>query len=207
MRVIKLVFTLAIIIFWIALIQKEWGHLKLRMLNHFMPDSYEALNQMNNNPSEIDRKALARYTNYFRIITWVMPERSDGFELLGVCYYYLGKEAEARRALEKAIDFNPRFFWSHYNLGVLFYKRREFPQAAQAFKRALKASPQETFGHLLESKIYRDILRYNQFLKILPDEQFKLAYQQVLILEKVLTQKQFDPYITFPPGQWHLKMF
>ena len=188
MRFIKIAATLLVLMFWIVLVHKEWGGVKLKMLNHFMPGSYEELLRANTVGVPAGPRALEKYTRYFETLTWVMPKSSQGYELLGVCYFYSGKEERALKALQKAVFLNPRFFWSHYNLGILWLKKKDYPAAARSFEAATKLPPTETLTQIFNSRIYQDVLRSGG---LGPQELIKdlqTGYQQAAILFKITSQ-------------------
>ena len=205
MRYIKLAVTIAFFIFWVVLLQKEFAQVKLRLLNHFMPSSYEELLWVNGGGKEFDPKTLEKYSRYFQTLKWILPKHSEPYELLGVCYYYLGQDEKARKVLEKAVELNSNFFWSRYNLGVFYLKKQDYPRAAGHFKAALGVSPQETMAQIFQSKIYQDILRSNHLTAERLANQLRLGYQQAMIFLKLSSEGNTPPE-SFQ-NQLQLRMF
>ena len=114
---VKLAATIGFFILLIFVIQSEYKRLQLRILNHYLPEQYTDLIAWGEGPPNPDQ--LHKYTQYFRTIVRLMPNRSDGYEWLGWCYYHDGKVNQARKAFQKASELNPNFFWNYYNLGVI----------------------------------------------------------------------------------------
>ncbi|MSS73064.1 MAG: tetratricopeptide repeat protein [Candidatus Latescibacteria bacterium] len=59
----------------------------------------------------------------------------------GLMYRSLGHPREALKAFEEALEANPDIYQAHAELGVLYYERRDYDRAVQAYKTALRLNP------------------------------------------------------------------
>jgi len=88
--------------------------------------------------------------------------KGSAYGMLGFCYYHLGKHKEAVSFYRKALEINPYFFWFHYNLGVVYFKKGQYEQAAVSFKKAQDTVPKHNLKFIRASKvIYVPIVREN----------------------------------------------
>src|SRR6185436_367433 len=106
----------------------------------------------------INEKALKEYANYYEKITRYLPHQREAYVFLGFCYQYLGKIPEAAQAFQQAIQLDPNFFWSYYNLGVILFNKGDYKGASQLFKRALEVDIKQTLQTMSQSYIYLEIM-------------------------------------------------
>jgi tetratricopeptide (TPR) repeat protein len=66
----------------------------------------------------------------------LVPQSASAHDLLGWAYYLIGDYARARTYLLRALSLDPTLVTIHYHLGRLYAQRREYENAAQAFRRA-----------------------------------------------------------------------
>ena len=59
----------------------------------------------------------------------------------GLMYRSLGHPQEALKAFEEALRTDPDLYQAHAELGVLYYERRDYERAGQAYKTALRLNP------------------------------------------------------------------
>jgi superkiller protein 3 len=81
-----------------------------------------------------------------------MPERADAYGLMGFCLFHLGEQDRAVDAYKKSIEINPDFFWFHYNLGVLYFKKGQYDEARESLNRALEQEPTDVMDVIYDSK-------------------------------------------------------
>jgi len=114
--------------------------IKIRTLNYMMPKSYDYLIELEDfkrRPS----KELHRYRLYYEKMIDTFPKSSDAQSLLGFCYFHSNRYDKAIAAYQKAIAINDKIFWYPYNLGTIYYKKRQFKDAIAMFKQALATKP------------------------------------------------------------------
>jgi tetratricopeptide (TPR) repeat protein len=82
----------------------------------------------------------------------------------------------ARRSLKQNLEtatLNPADASAHYNLGLLYQQRGEYPQAIQSFQRAAEIDPQETDAYYQLGRIAREQGKLNEAI-----EQFERVVRQ-----------------------------
>ena len=62
---------------------------------------------------------------------------------LGLCLVRLGKPEEGIASLKKSIAVNPYYFDSRYDLGVTYLELKQFDNALDCFREALKIAPEK----------------------------------------------------------------
>ncbi len=129
-------------------------------LNNYMPAAYEPLVEfIESHGQKNNGQIRSQYVEYYEKVVEFVPDQADAYALLGFCYYYLGETQKAVSAYQRAMFLNPRFFWSAYSLGVIYFKSKEYVSALAAFKSALAASPETTLATLRYSQVYRPLIR------------------------------------------------
>jgi len=77
------------------------------------------------------------FHQYYQKAAQLLPDSDAAHFLLGFCQYYLGLGDMARTQYETAAALNPYFFWSYYNLGVIYFQQGDFLKSAMALTQAL----------------------------------------------------------------------
>jgi len=136
----------------------------VKYLNMLMPsvDSYISL-QEGGVPEEMVR--------YFEQMTVVMPEMSEGYFVLGFCYYRQGLKEKAFIQFQRAFLLDQGFFWSSYNLAVIALQVRQYALAERMLSAALETDPLYTVKKMLSSKVFRDILSSGEAHDLVADIQ------------------------------------
>jgi tetratricopeptide (TPR) repeat protein len=88
-----------------------------------------------------------KQTFYVNAIKWY--KRATVFDtnnlylnnIIGNCYYALGKTGEAVNWYKKAISLNPKAFWIYRNLGLAYSKQRNYNEAIASFNKSLMINP------------------------------------------------------------------
>lgn len=135
--------------------QEAREHAKINKLNIYMVRDSQALFDCLNGPCPTK---FDNYITYFNLVSDYMPNQADSYAMLGFCYSHLNQSSLAIDNYKKAIELNPRFFWSYYNLGLLSWANGNFQEASFLFKQSLLLDPRETIESILPSKLYMSIL-------------------------------------------------
>lgn len=130
---------------------------KLRVLNRVAP-FMDRLAEFIEQGEALSDEKLKKYFDYYKIVDAYIPGRDDVKAMLGFCYYHLGEHKKAISAYRESIGLNPYFFWSHYNLGVLYFQDEDYEKAQEEFQAALEIKQAVTVKILYASKLYQDIL-------------------------------------------------
>ena len=157
--VFKWSLTVGILVWAVVAVGRGYKNAQMRTLNHLLPHSYDCLTQMMENHGVCSEKDLKNYAWYYQTVIALMPVNAEAYAMLGFCYDQLHRDNEAVAAYRKAVALNGNFFWHHYNLGGVLWKKRDYQEAGKEFKRALQTDPKATVAILYSSKIYSDILR------------------------------------------------
>ena len=121
------------------------------------------------------------YKDYFERLLSYLPNNSTAEKLhiedyfiaktlLGYIYFYTGQEKKAISYFGASEDFNRHFFWSNYNLGVIYYKKGMYAKALKHLNQALETDPEMTIKFMNNSTLYRQIFSSNSFNFNLKDE-------------------------------------
>jgi len=95
------------------------------------------------NDSGFFQKAIDRYQQYLK----VMPKDADVIVDMGVCYFQLGKHAEAIGYFKKGIEINPKHQIAHLNLGVVnSFGLKNRVEAEKWWKKAVELDPNSDIG-------------------------------------------------------------
>ena len=170
--------------------------IKVRHLNDAIPDFSGLIifSKDQNAKKDMDWRP---YKNYFELILRYMPDDAITKQLLGYVDYYSGKEQKAIDLFKSSAVMNGQsLFWSDYNLGVLYYKKQMWPQAAEYLLKAIESNPKLTVFLMQNSIVYKQIFISPYFKYSLNDEindaQSK-AY--ILLLSCMHSMKQYDKMI------------
>jgi tetratricopeptide (TPR) repeat protein len=71
-------------------------------------------------------RAALRYYKYFAKL---YPKSAEALNAIGYCYYTLGSYQRAALYFERAIAADPEFFGIYMNLGVTYYKLKDYAKA------------------------------------------------------------------------------
>ena len=92
------------------------------------------------------------FINYYEQFIKSFPKSADAYMMLGFCYYHLGQEAKAIAAYQKASVLAPDVLWPYYNLGVIYFKKGNYPRAIFYLKQAVQKEPPATLELIHRSK-------------------------------------------------------
>jgi len=169
---------------------------KTRHLNDSIPDFSDMIifSKDFNAKNNLDWKP---YKKYFELILSYMPEDNISQQLLGFVDYYSGQEQKSMALFKNSSVFNGQpLFWPNYNLGVIYYKKGMWPQAAEYLLKAISANPKLTVLLMENSIIYRQIAASSFFKYSLGDsimEAQSKAY--ILLLASFYSLGQYDKMI------------
>ena len=99
---------------------------------------------LSNGDASIDPDALRSNLIFYKKMQQYLPDNAEGHFLAGYCSYQLEETQKAILSYKKAVELNPSFFWSAYDLGVIYFKKGDYENAALTFEHALNADPAKT---------------------------------------------------------------
>ncbi len=84
-------------------------------------------------------------------------QAAEAYSMLGFCYERLGDEHKAQQAYQKSMTINQAYMWPFYNLGVMAFRKADYPKAIDYFQQALERDPAQNVVLLNYSKVYMDV--------------------------------------------------
>jgi tetratricopeptide (TPR) repeat protein len=100
------------------------------------------------------------FSLYYGKVAEMYPDNDAGHYLLGYCEYYSGDIDMAREQFEKTIKLDPSFFWSYYNLGVIYFQQGNFFKSADILSKAFTFKKEITLNVLRQETFYGQIWSY-----------------------------------------------
>lgn len=172
------------------------ARIKIRHLNDAVPD----FSDMIIFSKDQDSKKIINwkpYKNYFELILHYLPQDLITQQLLGFVDYYTGQEQEAIALFKSSTVVDGKFlFWSNYNLGVIYYKKGIWPQAADYFLKAIASNPRLAVVLMQESIIYKQIFASPYFQYSLKDEiNDAQSRSYILLLSSLGHMRMYDKMI------------
>lgn len=155
--VITLYFVAVTLVILLTDTAEMFNVLKLRALNRIMPP----IHHLFSDKYPISRNKWEDYRYYYEKANSYVPEMPNAYGMVGFSHYQLGNISKAIEAYRKSTDLNPNFFWSHYNLGVLYFKDGKFKKAQRAFEAAYGVEMERSMASMLMSIVYHQIIVTN----------------------------------------------
>ncbi|MBL8013980.1 MAG: tetratricopeptide repeat protein, partial [Candidatus Omnitrophica bacterium] len=133
---------------------------KMIMLNVLMPKDFEGLVAFVTPGQRADNVDWIGYLSYFEFAASVLPVplNADAYAMSGFCQFHQGKADEAVVSYTRALEINPIFVPTYYNLAVLRFRAGEYAQASELISRMLALNAELSFKVIASSKIYADII-------------------------------------------------
>jgi tetratricopeptide (TPR) repeat protein len=126
---------------------------KAETLNYFLPD-FNRLGPILEKPGRFSVTDYEPYIKYYERAIDLFPEASDAYAMLGLLYYYSGKQEDSITAFKTARQNRPSF-WASYNLGLIFWSQNKYKHSAMYFKEALELPPAPILESMLASRVYK----------------------------------------------------
>ena len=103
-------------------------------------------------------------------ITRFAPALWEAHGLLGFYHIVDGNLPMAKSSISKAQAINPNYWANTYNLGVIYFREKDYEKALMYFQKAGTSDMKLNALALVNSKIYGDIIRKAKGLEINPAE-------------------------------------
>ncbi|MBF0531462.1 MAG: tetratricopeptide repeat protein [Candidatus Omnitrophica bacterium] len=167
---------------------------RTRMLNDLMPHDYNLLVRASS-AEMVKREDFTPFTNYYKKVVELLPNKIPAYGLLAFCQYYQGDVKNAVENYVKATILNPSFFWFYHNLSVIYFHRGNYQAAGDTCRKALLCEGNELFvgisnSLMFYSNIFSEDARYQGDFK----RQFHDGYRDCLALmvEAACRLKHYD---------------
>lgn len=136
---------------------KNHETIKVRLIDYSRP-SFLNFESFLKNGQNITNNDAHKYVTYFKIIADTFP-KTQADTILGCLYAMTDNPLLAEKAFLRALQHNSRFFWTRYNLGLVYFHEGQYRQAIDSMKAALASNPAITVADILSSQAYMQILR------------------------------------------------
>ena len=170
--------------------------IKTRHLNDAIPDFSDMIVFSKDQDS---KKNLdwAPYKHYFELVLGYLPDDVITKQLLGYVDFYAGHEQRGIELFKSSATMNGQpLFWSNYDLGVLYYKKQMWPQAAEYLFKAVSSNPKLTLILMQNAMVYRQIFSSPDFKYTLSDEiDDARSHAYILLLSSLNSMRQYDKMI------------
>lgn len=113
---------------------------------------------------------LEQWRRYFDDIARFAPGLWEAHGLLGFYHIVDGNLPMAKRSISKAQAINPNYWANTYNLGVIYFREKDYEKALMYFQKAGTSDMKLNALALLNSKLYGDLIRKAKGLEINPAE-------------------------------------
>ncbi|GHH97478.1 tetratricopeptide repeat protein [Neobacillus kokaensis] len=101
---------------------------------------------------------------YYEDMVSKEPNKAEHRINLGYSYHLKGKNDEAVKQLQIAIDLDKKNVGGYFNLGVVYNDEKRYDDALKQSKKAVELAPKDYKGHLLEGMVYRKLKMYKDSL-------------------------------------------
>ena len=91
----------------------------------------------------------------------IYPKFTEAYQHLASAYEAQNKTQLAIQSYQKAIDSNAEYFPAMTNMGILFYKNKNYDQAEIYLKKALGFAPNHGLTHRVLGLVYKDKMQYD----------------------------------------------
>ncbi len=119
--------------------------------------TFDALFQFSQIKNNLKPSQWSEYLAYYNTITKALPNMAESYLFAGYCYFYGNNDqTKAIQFLEFSAQLSPSFFWTYYDLAVLFLNKNLYKEASIVLSFAVNLPPEEALNVMLTSKIYSD---------------------------------------------------
>ena len=158
------------------------------ILGYQTPDfqrlAYDILNQQLFTSDELQNYRIddhyLPYLPFYEKGSELFPDSFEMYYFKGVCYLWLGRLEEAKDSLHKALVINPYFFWTYYNLALLYLRDGQPTPAIHLLSIAENLPIETTESAIREIQAFAIIWFYMTEPQIYIHQHLIAAYQQVM---------------------------
>lgn len=187
---------------------------KSRVLGYQTPDFKQLAQNLQNGhifkPYEIDNwRAGTAYLSFFKKGSELFPDLFEMHYMRGICQFWHGDYPSAEASLKESLQINPVFFWSYYNLGLLYLKNGQIDAAIALLSQAQRIPPQLTEKFLHDPEAFQIIWRFmpdpeNYIQRHLQQAGLQSRY---LLLVALAVKNHRSADVHFDPNQWNPVFF
>lgn len=178
---------------------KNYHAIMIRLIDYTCP-SFENFQTFITNDPSITEYNTEKYIKYFEIVAKQFPKK-NALTIAGCFYAISGRLTRSEKAFHLDLKEDPNFFWTHYNLGLIYFKQKKYQQAIDAMQLALSKQPESTASKILSSEAYMQVLHKpptikvnNLLLQSINAAQFKAQY---IIAASLYLNEEFEKTFHF----------
>jgi tetratricopeptide (TPR) repeat protein len=153
---------------------------RMQTLNRIRPYDIGKLPYLSYEKDFMSKDSIIETMNYMRKVKNYRPGEPGLNSVIAYCYYYLGDMPMAIEYYLRDLKENPEYFWSHYNLGLIYFKQGDFDKSVGEFKKVLELRPDVAANQMRNWSVYHQIIGQRQTIdKVLPTESLGVFYQNL----------------------------
>ncbi len=139
-----------------------------------------------------DSESFFKYSELGMIIK---DNDSNHLNQLGVAYYKIKETKKAEELYIRAIESNPTFWKSYYNLGNLYYSINETAKSIEALNRAYELNPEESLVQFSYGRVLKLSTNYEKAIEFFTMS--KVSGWEEFVLECLYLQTKYDEFANF----------
>jgi tetratricopeptide (TPR) repeat protein len=132
----------------------------------------------NNNNGRLDQQI-----SYYENKVSKEPNKSDHRVNLGYFYHLKGKNNDAVKQLQIAIDLDKENVGAYFNLGLVYTDEKRYDDALLQSKKVVELAPKDYKGYLLQGMVYRRLKMYKDSLASLEEANKLMEFNTDIIFE------------------------
>jgi tetratricopeptide (TPR) repeat protein len=152
---------------------------KMHRIDRFKPH-FSYILELSNQTKLPDQVQLRRYIQYYKYIQKQNMQDQAMKSIMAFCYFYQGQTNKAQELYLNDINSNPDFFWTYYNLGVIYLSQKNLEKSKEAFQKAISLNPNASMQHIYSAKSYFQIILSNKIPPAYIAESLNLGHQRSL---------------------------
>lgn len=125
---------------------------KIKKQYYLNPDAFDYLIDYYRNKITYDARSFKEYIYYYKLLNNFWPNSPDILSMIAYCQYQQGESELAEEYYLKISDLNNKLFLPNYNLGVIYFYKKEYKKAIKYLSKAVTKRPMDQFDYLNSSK-------------------------------------------------------
>lgn len=157
-------FYLLLVIFLVYVVDRN--AVDIKTMNYYR-NSVVFLKNSGRNKKAVNDGRLREALIYFQVLERNTDRKILVHSAIGFCHYYLGHYDRSIRGYQKAAALDDGFFGFYYNLGINYFRKKQWSEAVDMFIKSSKISPLKTmlYYQVIARKTLKDQIKRNEFLQ------------------------------------------
>ena len=137
----------------------------------FHQPAFDSLAQAIISQNILSENEAKEYLNYYIQGIQDFPLLADLHYMLGITYGQIGNTKKANESLSQAAQLNPHYFWPAYNLGILYFKNKNYSNAIEWLTKAIQCPVDQSLKYTYSSRVFVQIFWPNYKIQDAPLKQ------------------------------------